>query len=172
MHEANANVLGAERVSAMLTSTGRERDVACWRVCDEVAKDLASFSPRANIYPPDGWRIEEQASIDLLRGMPFDDVPNAARMLGRTFGAYRDAVLNLEGDNAKKLQTLLWSVEQIMNFARREGADEIRLGALVEGLGNHLSHVWKVRSSPKDIRMFSLRHCRRYDLLPREWREL
>lgn len=164
---------GATTVLAILHSTGRERDIAMWHACAEIDRDLERYQP-PSFRLPNGWSPEDQKFVDTLRPLDGDSLRDAARSLPSVFGAYRLAVFNLEGDRAKRLQTLAWSLQTLTKLRELDGANTAMIDPLLGRLREVLTFVWRVPTLPTtgDHRAWSARNALRDELLPKAWRYL
>jgi hypothetical protein len=140
---------------AMLTLTGdaRNADVR-FGIAEYIADNLSDFRPL--MFPDFPFS---------LRGLEPERVKD-----DRVFSIYRAKVTELEGANASRLLTLGRTFLQLLDGREKSPA---KADALVDRVGTYIEKVYRA-PAPLDgeTRNWSARHTRRYDLIPRVWREL
>lgn len=162
---------GSARVLAIYTSTGRERDIAVWTSCEDVVRNLDAYR-EAPFVETQALR-EKHDFLERLRELDYDMLRDAAQTDPMAFGTYRNAVLDLEGSNARKLQVLVWTLRELYRLRDLPSCSNPSLiDPLTESVGNALHFSWKLADVPLDgdYRDWAVKNTRRYDLLPRSWR--
>lgn len=104
--------------------------------------------------------------LDLLRGAPREVMQTALAAnakLASSFGAYRLAVSDVEARNARRLLVLADAVKVCASHSRA-----FELGATIM---QWVEREWRTDVPLNaDLRAWSARITRRYDLLPKDWR--
>lgn len=153
----------------LLTSTGRDRDVAEWQACAEVVRSLDQYRPGD---APRVGTLPEQEQVRRLRQFrDIADIREAAMAFPLAFGYFRSAVLDFEAVEAAKLQTVLWCL-RVLYRLRDQARDTDAIDALATRIGDLLTVEWRCADVPLtgDFREWSTASTRRYDLLPKSWR--
>ena len=153
---------------------GRERYRSQWLACCEVVQNVEWYHPLEY----DAFPVLLQTSSG--HALTPKDIEERGRdlkgetttALGVMFGWWRAHVTELEALNAGRLQTLAATLQTLADLHHRSSHPEQVNGRIAE-LGDFVERVWRT-SIPMggDIRAWSVRITRRYDLLPRDWREL
>lgn len=156
-------------LSAIQGDDGRARNVAEWEVCADVVRSIDLYRPPTFIQPG-GIDLDHVQSLRRVEDM--EELRARAAKDRRSFGLYRNAVLDHEGECAKKLQTLAWVVQRLYRLRELDSANVDIIDRLATLVGDVLVSEWQVKNVPLtgDIRTWSLRSARRYDLCPRLWR--
>jgi hypothetical protein len=155
----------SDAIREILGSDGRARDVALYRVCQDVCETLAWFYGRPTPVPavPDAFR---GISAESLRQQVL-----AAPAIGYSFGIFRNAVLEYEGTCARRLEVLRSTARTLLRL-RDQAHDPAKLDRMLDAVGSFVHGVWGLDLDLSADRAWSLRVSRRYDLLPPPWREL
>jgi hypothetical protein len=154
----------ADAVKRILRGTDRERNLALWRVCLEVCRDLEKFYMPVHAPSP---RSEFDVELDELRTRL-----QANPEFARAFGSYRDLVLEHEGIHARRLEVLRSTAVTLLRLRDlAESAEHV--DRMLEKLGSFVHHAWgfDLDLSP-NRRDWGLWRARRYDLLSPRAREL
>lgn len=143
---------------------GAARDLAAWRVCETVGELIEHYRPMP--FPGMSSALRDVDAERLER----DD------SLRQLFCEWRAAVTYREDQNAGRLTVLVSCLRDLTDL-RARAADDLaaaRVDELAEPLQHVLAGAWRVDmpSAQGNLRAWSIRVCRRYDLLPREMREL
>lgn len=155
----------SDLVRDVLQGSGRKRDVALFHVCRDVVETLDFY------YAPPG---PVPALPDALRGVSFPGLCELVRekpAVAFIFGTFRNLVLEHEETCARRLEILRSSVRTLLRL-RELAHDAARINAMLTEIGAFVSEVWRRDLDVSGDRDWSLRVSRRYDLLPRSWREL
>jgi hypothetical protein len=153
----------------MSRDDGRDRFRAQWLACCEVVNNPDWYRPVAfDERPP---LLDFLTPKDILeRGRnPKDD---STTPLGTIFGGWRAHVTDVEARNASRLQTLAVTLQTLADLHRKSTDPDVVRTRVAE-LGEFVERVWRT-SIPMsgDVRAWSVRITRRFDLLPQDWREL
>lgn len=149
--------------------TGPELHRAQWLACCEVVDHPELYRPLAcDERPP---LLDHLTPGDIAeRG--FDAKGERATPLGVVFGSWRAHVTETEACNAARLQTLAGTLQTLADLHRRSTHPE-RVAARMATLGAFVEGAWGTAIPLSgDLRAWAARITRRYDLLPRAWREL
>lgn len=153
-------------VPRILGENPRDRDVALYRLAQSVCAKLEVFyaKPKA---PPRPRTLE---NLDVEQLLP--RIRSESGDFGRTFGEFRDFVLQHEAQAARRLEGLR-TVAKVLDrlLGRAEPAEPVR--ELLDGLAAFVVREWGLDldlGNPE--RDWAMRRVRRYDLLPVSWRTL
>jgi hypothetical protein len=153
----------------MASKTGLDGDIALFRVAGELLAQLEQWVPVA--MPDMPLELENVHSGEQLE-LLLEKQPALAAIFGR----YRASVTEYEAKNAGRLLTLASTVRTLAALRARQ-PDLAALPAsarMLERMCAHITLRWRVKvpSDALDLRRWSSSITRRYDLLPRAWREL
>jgi hypothetical protein len=154
----------SDAIREILGSDGRARDVALYRVCQDVCETLGVYYARPVPVPvlPEAFR---GVSTESLR----QQVQTPA--IGFSFGIFRNGVLEFEGTCARRLEVLRSTARTLLRLRDQAHSPE-KLDRMLDAVGSFVHSVWGVDLDLTGDRAWSLRVSRRYDLLPVSWREL
>lgn len=153
--------------SVLAARDGRERFRAQWLACCEVVDHPDWYTPLPFDVQP---QLLGHTNPQDLRDRGTDG--ERATALGVVFGQWRAHVTETEARNAGRLQTLAITLQTLADLHYKSTSPDAVAGRIA-ALGAFVERGWRV-SVPMsgDIRTWASRVTRRYDLLPREWREL
>jgi hypothetical protein len=150
---------------------GRERFRQQWLACCEVVENPDSYVPAP---------YEERAPLlDFLTPKDLEQHVEQARMdasavsknIATAFTQWRLHVTEVEAQNAQRLQTLASTLRTLSDLYGKS-SDPEQVSARIAELGMLLERRWRLAVPLNgDIRTWAVCMTRRYDLLPREWRE-
>jgi hypothetical protein len=153
---------------------GRDIRVAQWRACCEVLATLEAYRPvEFDAFPslllaPDGSMLAPADVADRVK----DPRTEAATPLGVLFGWWRAHVTDVEARNAGRLQTLAQTLQTLADL-HDKAIDQTPVHERIAELGQFIEDTWRTAVPLSgDIRGWAVRITRRYDLLPRAWREI
>jgi hypothetical protein len=162
-------------VACLLTrDDGRERYRAQWLACCEVVDNPDWYRPLpcdafpALLQTPSGHMLTPKDIEDRGRDLKGE----GATPLGTVFGWWRAHVTDVEALNAGRLQTLAVTLQTLADL-HRKSTDPNAVSLRIEELGAFVENVWRTLVPMSgDVRAWSVRITRRFDLLPADWREL
>lgn len=170
---APAAVTSAARASAivaLLKGTAEAKETAEWDALRDVVQSLDTVRPRSLAFPA----MLQGVSVSQLREalvLEAEERPPYAHI----FSAFRAEVWRLEARNASRLGVLVGALRRIAHL-RERGFDAATLHGFEQALRGHLKRAWSLElpklESETEWREWPLAATRRYDLLPRAWREL
>lgn len=138
-----------------------ERDAALLRLAEDVCSKLVEhYSPPT---PPE--------RLAPLRGLTLEDLREKLKGsdFSKTFGEWRDAVLQHEERCAGRLEILQSTANTLMRLESRQ-PDPARVWAMLDQLGRHAAERWRQDLPARRDPGWALKVSRRYDLLPPSWR--
>jgi hypothetical protein len=153
-------------IGAMLTQRGVDLDVARWELASEVYGTLEDYRPVQIADRPS--LLKAYSTITLIEALPVDPV------LGRALGIFRERVTDGEAVNARRLSVVAGVIFDLEEMRPRATERPEMLESMLQQLLLFLHGVWRVElpECKRLVRLWATRMTRRYDLLPREWREL
>jgi hypothetical protein len=161
---AERHIAESVDLTLILSGTERERDVALYRICEDVLRCLES-----SYLPP-----REPPRMIGLAGLSVEELRDKCDKdpkFAYGFGVFRDSVLNYEGDAARRLETLR-STARTLERLLVKSTDRERVQSMLYRLGEFMAARWRCDLDLSGGRDWSLRMVRRYDLLPVAWRYL
>lgn len=163
-----------ELVVQALTAVGKDRDVAEYRVCLAVLRNLGKYAPSKFTHPV-GWSVGDQNALSALSAgsrRP-EDMRSIAEGIPQIFGAWRCHVTDYETQEAVKLQTVVGVLRTLYKI-RDRSTDTVLIDRMISSIGDLLALDWRCRDVPLngDHRQWASRSTRRFDLLPISWRYL
>jgi len=162
---ADEHCLGlSDAIRTILGGSGRERDVALYRVAEDVLATLGEFYAPSRAAP---------VVPEPLRGISSESLRERVRepAIAFMFGTFRNLVLEHEENAARKLEVLRSTARTLLRLRDGAHAPE-KLDGMVHALGSFVLSAWGKDLDLSADRAWSLRVSRRYDLLPTAWREL
>jgi hypothetical protein len=155
----------ADIIRDVMRSTGRTRDVALFRTSQDVVETLAlHYAVPTNV----------PSVPDALRGLSVETLRERVReqpAIAFLFGTFRNDVLEYEETCARKLEVLRGTARNLLRL-RDLAHTPTLIESLLSQLGSFVHSAWGRDLDVSADRGWSLRVSRRYDLLPRAWREL
>jgi hypothetical protein len=162
-------------VSCILThDDGRDRLRAQWNACNEVLENLQAYGPIGFAPLPFALTKIDCASEILTNSARADVEHNFdAKNVVKAFASWRAHVTEVEALNASRLFMLASTLRTLADLHGKASQPELVLARIAD-LGKFIESAWGVAIplSTGDIRSWSQRVTRRYDLLSVEWREL
>jgi hypothetical protein len=151
---------------------GRERFRHQWLACCEVVEHPDSYLPvRCDERPP---LLDHLSPADLEQHVlqAHADGSVVSKNIAKAWSAWRTTVTEVEAQNAQRLQTLAITLQTLADLFRKSSHPE-QVSQRIAELGTLLERDWGLAVPMQgDIRTWSVRMTRRFDLLPAEWREL
>lgn len=148
----------------------RARMRSQWATCGAIVAAADAFGPVAfGPFPP---LLEHITPRDLVEHSQraLTEGLHTSKTIVRTFGFWRSHVTEVEAINQRRLQILAVALHQLSDLLRRSTQPDV-VSARIGELGEAIERAWKI-SIPLsgDVRAWSFRVTRRYDLLPVEFR--
>lgn len=145
----------------------RDRDAAEWRAWQCMREDLRPYGPGPEPKPLDDVVALSRMTLDQAR-----DTLKGSESLARAFGLWRYAVTLYESECAGRLTVLASMLWALADARGRSKAPE-RIDAALSELGDFIATAWRTAVPLNgDMRTWTSKVTRRYDLLPAGWREL
>lgn len=154
--------------------SGDNPDVERWLVIAAVAKTLDADYRRLSEPRDDRGVPVHPGSVNHLRGADVEDiVPQLSDpSLARDFASWRAAVSDMEASNARRLSVLSWCARALTEMRARSTAPE-KVDKMTFLFADWIAKEWSTDVPlTGDLRAWTSRATRRYDLLPRAWRGL
>lgn len=150
----------------------RDRMRAQWDACKEVLENDQAYRPLECLARPPALDRVQQDEIVIHAVRAVEEGNPASRNVMRAFCTWRAHVTEIESLNAGRLFVLASTLRTLVDLHSKASQPEIIL-ARISRLGAFIERAWGVQIPPiGDLRMWSQKVVRRYDLLPAQWREL
>lgn len=156
-----------QQLANLLGEAGLERDSARWEHCSGVCEALDDYRQSACSEMP--YLLKQHTVGSLVDAMG----AQGGAALTLAFGNYRALVTATEATNARKLGVLA-GVHFELEALRVIAENKRPIDHAMQKLSFTLRGAWRMElpETAHNVRLWATRVTRRFDLLPREWREL
>jgi len=151
---------------------GRDRLRAQWNACNEVIEHPAAYYPLGFMALPSLLEHMQLSDVIAHAARADEEKSQSGRNVVRAFASWRLHVTEVEALNAGRLHMLASTLRTLADLHAKSSQPEIVLARIAD-LGSFIETAWAVAVPLSgDIRTWSQRITRRYDLLAADWREL
>lgn len=152
---------------AVKLEAGVDGDIAWWQHCVDVVNTLDAYRPErfAPSPPPLNSFYDDLVALS-------DEIMRPNEQVRSAFGKWRAHVTEIEAINARRLEVLA-DVARRLREMRERAVDVRQVDDLTRTvMGFIYAHYRTVPPENAKLRLWCQRAMRRFDLLPKEWREL